>query len=834
MRSLRVTSAALLLFFLAQAAPSFPVVAASEPYIERHFEAPIDYFSVKMQSTSFEYAYKDSSGWSKWKTYEDDGDALGDSPESELLTVPYGVVALRVRDIEKSADIHPIVVSHEPVQYPVAAAGSFSGRPFILSRSDWGADESYLYPSETSPVEAPSAEKGDNGGTAASAGRLNDCEQAHTDYPAEFKVASTVTKDAQGRSYAWPIQYSPEVRLLTVHHSALLIQGDPRPAVERVRALYKYHAQNRGWGDIGYHYVIDESGQVYEGRQGGKFVVGGHAYCNNVGTVGVVLLGNFEMEQPSQKQVASLQHLLSNLAIDYKIDLKRSVQFHGKTFDTPIVRHRDLLSTLCPGYYLSEAFGQIVKNVREGKLDAVVQFPVITKQNSVQSILPTTAAGLAPGVTFTGRSSIVINPGGKQRLSFSYTADKAGAYEGKKVAEVRLSDPDIRLFVDNGRAWIPVTTGILLSSDVPASETVTLQLIVQAPMQAGNYALDIAGMRFTLFVSGRRARTGTFINPFYGNQSLIVEPVKPRQSTTVTSRIRPQTRLSMQSSSSARSVSASLGSSLPSDAIRIRLSASAQPVITFSEQGRVDGTPIRTGTSVELLSRGGECVALSRGATLTSAPVLRFESDVSGVLAVAGINAKNRSYRGVLECRIVGGKLALINELSLEDYLVGLAEEPDSEPYEKQRAFAIAARTYAAFYMDHANRKFPGMPYDGSDDPAIFQAYAGVDFEGANPNWVRAAKDTANEVLTFDGKIIKPPYFSSDNGQTKTPEQAGWKNFPFAHIFSSKADPWCKGLPMRGHGVGMSGCGALGQAKEGRSAEQILQYYYPGTRITGL
>jgi hypothetical protein len=99
-------------------------------------------------------------------------------------------------------------------------------------------------------------------------------------------------------------------------------------------------------GGIGYHFVVDENGQIYEGRQGGKFVVGGHAYCNNVGTIGIVLLGNFEIEQPSQKQAQSLQWLLSDLARKYNIDVNNSVQFHGKKFVSPIVRHRDLLSTL--------------------------------------------------------------------------------------------------------------------------------------------------------------------------------------------------------------------------------------------------------------------------------------------------------------------------------------------------------------------------------------------------------------------------------------------------------------------------------------------------------
>ena len=180
---------------------------------------------------------------------------------------------------------------------------------------------------------------------------------------------------------------------------------------------------------------------------------------------------------------------------------------------------------------------------------------------------------------------------------------------------------------------------------------------------------------------------------------------------------------------------------------------------------------------------------------------------------------------------MLNGKPALINTLSLEDYMKGLAEEPDTEPYEKQRAFAIAARTYAAYYLDPSHRKFPGMPYDGSDDPRVFQAYGGKDFEEKSPEWVRAIESTTDLLLMKDNQIIRAPYFSNDDGRTRTPEEAGWSNFPFAEIFSSKPDPWCRGLPLAGHGVGMSGCGARGQANEGKTAEEILRYYYPGTAL---
>ena len=48
-----------------------------------------------------------------------------------------------------------------------------------------------------------------------------------------------------------------------------------------LRAIYQYHAVSRGWGDIGYNYIIGQRGQIYEGRAGGDYVVGAHAAWNN-------------------------------------------------------------------------------------------------------------------------------------------------------------------------------------------------------------------------------------------------------------------------------------------------------------------------------------------------------------------------------------------------------------------------------------------------------------------------------------------------------------------------------------------------------------------------
>lgn len=733
---------------------------------------------------------------------------------------------------------------------PIFAATSV---PTIMGREEWGADEEYLFESRAKK-EVSSGDKGDNGTTNTNGQidqRVKDCLAMQQAYPDQFKVERTVTSDAKGRKYRWPLQYATSVKLIVVHHSALATAKDTRSGIERMRSLYKYHAVGKGWGDIGYNYVIDHKGQIYEGRLGGERVVAGHAYCNNIGTVGVVLMGNFDIEQPTQEQARSLQWLISDIAGRYNIDLRKPVQFHGKTLPSPVVSHRDLLSTACPGGTLYGGLPQIRSNVIEGRTNAVVFFPEpvqapsagsSSSASSVPSLQSKETPRLSEGISILGRTSIAINPAGKQRLSFAYRAGAAGAYEGKKVADVQLSSPDIRLWVDDGLHQIPVTKGILLPYDLPAEDTITFQLIVQAPTNPGNYAMTIGGIRFDLTVSGRRARTGTFINPFEGNPALVVRPKEPTKETTIpTARLRPHSRTSQQSGNAQSSRPQTSIPQQPSSpqiqpphfqTIRIRLSIDPGVTLAFSDPGSVADIPIPGATTFSLLLKDGECQANYRGERFTSGPLLRFRSDRSNILTVSGVKGFTRSYIGILECRVIDGQLVLINEVSLESYMQGIAEEPDSEPYEKQRAFAIAARSYASYYMLKAYRKFPGKPYDGSDDPATFQAYAGVEYAARNPEWVRAVKSTEDQVLLYNNAPFKPAYFSSDDGRTRTPAEAGWgSSFPNANVFSAKPDPWCIGQQLRGHGVGMSGCGALGQAKEGRSAEQILEYYFPGTRL---
>jgi hypothetical protein len=189
-------------------------------------------------------------------------------------------------------------------------------------------------------------------------------------------------------------------------------------------------------------------------------------------------------------------------------------------------------------------------------------------------------------------------------------------------------------------------------------------------------------------------------------------------------------------------------------------------------------------------------------------------------------------------------ELALINELSLEDYMRGVAEESNSEPQEKIKAVLLAAQNYALFYMgedaiDGAswpdNKKFPGMPYHLSDDPAVSQKYLGYSFQMRAPQVMQAYEQIKNLAITHDDEIVKTPYFSQSDGvATKSAQSVwGWTHTPY---LVSVDDSICTDSDgtFKGHGVGMSGCGAHAMADEGATFEEILKNYYTGVDIVEL
>lgn len=196
---------------------------------------------------------------------------------------------------------------------------------------------------------------------------------------------------------------------------------------------------------------------------------------------------------------------------------------------------------------------------------------------------------------------------------------------------------------------------------------------------------------------------------------------------------------------------------------------------------------------------------------------------VSVVPAEGGfVSTKNRWYRGVLIISSRNNNLTLINDLPLEEYLLGVvpSEMPSGWSFEAHKAQAIAARSYAIANLG----KRASLGFDLFDTPED-QAYGGASSESARTT--QAVIDTTGIVVTYNQQVIPAYYCASAGGQTNNSGEVWNKDLPFLKSVPSFDDQNKK----NGHGVGMSQHGANNLAQKGYNAYQILTYYYNNVKF---
>ena len=193
-------------------------------------------------------------------------------------------------------------------------------QPPVISRLQWGADESYRFNPDGSEI--------------------------------------------------WPPAFYPTQKLI-VHHTAS--SNDEQDWAARVRAIYYYHAVTRGWGDIGYNFLVDPQGNIYKGRWSGPpgtrdqsldtltgenaqgfGVTGAHVSGYNSGTMGITVLGTYSTVGISSTARSALVDHLAWESEHHGLDPLASSTYtnpvSGAQKIAPnISGHRDWAATECPG-----------------------------------------------------------------------------------------------------------------------------------------------------------------------------------------------------------------------------------------------------------------------------------------------------------------------------------------------------------------------------------------------------------------------------------------------------------------------------------------------------
>ena len=200
--------------------------------------------------------------------------------------------------------------------------------------------------------------------------------------------------------------YADSLHFAVVHHTAGTNSYTRAESAAIVRGIMAYHVQGNGWNDVGYNFLVDKYGQVFEGRYGGvdRNVVGAHAEGFNTGSVGVAVIGNYDGTGITAAARSALVRLLAWRLDVGHVDPRSTLSWpSGGNPRFPsgvpvllraISGHRDTGFTECPGDVLYGQLNSLAAAVGESGLPKLY--------------VPTVRGGLGDPVRFTGRLSTAL------------------------------------------------------------------------------------------------------------------------------------------------------------------------------------------------------------------------------------------------------------------------------------------------------------------------------------------------------------------------------------------------------------------------------------------
>ncbi len=703
---------------------------------------------------------------------------------------------------------------------PQTGLAPYVEQPQYISRADWGADESLR-------VYSPTTRK------------FQKWFQTEEDLiEPQYRPVIVESENAKGEPYFWPLSQNKKISKFVIHHTGEYV-NHTRDPMEIMRAIYKFHTVTRGWGDIGYNYVIDWEGNIYEGRAGGPDIVGAHTAYHNIGTIGISLMGNFEHEEPTPRQLQVLKLLLADHAKRFNINTNEK-SYHLGTFSENVSGHRDVArsghGTACPGKNLVKYLPEIREQsaylteilYRQKKADAKMARDFLSLSKDAPEILKQPKKFERPEkeplIKFTNIvKKEIIQRNDRETFDLEFT-------NGTKDIWLPKSD----IMVADVPEGMVVTEFRLIDTVKPGESGIFRGRIIVDKTPNGNYELKLAPtflrdkifhgeelpmLSFWIQVSGDRAPKVS------ANKAFVTE-------------VKKETPDYM------KKLSASMFNSAPKEEpdpeVKVKLAffkgnyadiVGSSPV-EIREKNTLLGT-IPPQTQIKIIPQfikeknqrfievqSGEKTWKVSEASLVTDGTLKIRNYDRGLSKTNAFN----TFRHQINAHLEGTNLLLVNKLPIEEYLGGLAEEPTPEPVEKKHAIHVLARSYAYVYSG-VKRKFKTDLYDLEDDPATSQFYLGYDWERYHIEQVELVKQTEGEMITYNGQPVIGPYFTQSDGKSSDK----WSHsYPWTY---SRPLPFDEGLELRGHGVGLSGNSARELAKQGKNYKEILDYFFKDVTV---
>lgn len=314
---------------------------------------------------------REDEGWSDWSSLEiHDGQErpgltrVGTEP---LVSSGGDAVQVRIATVDGEApaglDLQVIDPGTAPTDGAVAPASPASPHLETVERVSTG---------DLDLAEA--AEHMDRSESSASAEVQPTAPSSVTSaQAADLLKPAIVTRSQWGADEAITTDWgspSTQLKAMYIHHTAGSNTYTRAGAYEQIRGIHRYHASTLGWGDIGYQFLVDRYGVIYEGRRGAidAPVIGAQAGGFNTDTIGVSAMGRFDDSsagaQPPAVMVSAMEQVLAWQAFRYGVDPTATVRLtqSGKgtarwtsgttvTVNT-ILGHTTTNATECPGPYL--------------------------------------------------------------------------------------------------------------------------------------------------------------------------------------------------------------------------------------------------------------------------------------------------------------------------------------------------------------------------------------------------------------------------------------------------------------------------------------------------
>lgn len=618
---------------------------------------------------------------------------------------------------------------------------------------------------------------------------------------------------SDGNYLKWPESIHKNKNKIIIHHTAMdytdILTWGKEAAVEQIKDIYKYHTFTNGRWDIGYNFLIDPFGNVYEGRAWGEWVVWAHVSWNNTPSVWISLMGNYNDNVPTDVMLKSLVNLTTALAKKYKINPKSTVTYFKRSTETPYLKeytnyavagHTDAGVTSCPGTnvynLLPEIREQVAENLSQITLasthvaqpkpiidrgiivadryysdETIKTFTLPIRWNNVSSCTTTDTSIIIRSCSVANGSLFITLE--KAGISWLKTISAVTDEGNKKFSFMVLRENDLdNLWSDihhsyMAKKWISPTSSSCnkISSKIYQSE---LSSLVQQPINVLLYELSVGYPRYEVSCDGWCLIQAD--DTRYTWNSVIVE--------------------------------------VNNGFVYLNLPILEQPI---------------SPTILEITSLNNWLVRVNNYTRKSYAGVAR--NSFRGSLIWKKDTIKLLSSWKYVEQAVV------TNRLPFASYMKGVAETSDSDHPEKQKTILLLAKMYALFYINGENNhpSIPeGVSYQAIDNPDMFQKYVWAGRESTSKTSPVLLNEIVDDVVLYNGYIPILPYFSCSAGFTRSAKEKRWRSdTPY---LQSKLD-FGACFDFSGHGVGLSGKWAQYLAEKWRTLEQILQYYYPGVEI---